>query len=109
MVLVKNINRPDPESDDHFSGYCQFQWDGELFNFPMGEAVSLTPEQAYGMFLWETRPMVNARGEELPSNFRDRTSTSSSGNAGMGTHLSLYDQKLGALGWEKSPAKRKRI
>jgi hypothetical protein len=100
-VWVKNGNKPEPESDDRFSGTCTFQYDGELYDFPPGKAVLLTPEQAWWMFLWDTRADVARNGSETPRNYRDKMSTSAMGNSGMGSQITLWEQKLAALGWTR--------
>lgn len=107
-VAVKNDNKPEPDSDDKFSGHCTFQHDGELYDFAPGKAVLLTPEVAYWMFLYDTRTDVR-NGIEEPRNYRDKMSTGVIGNSSMGSHTTLWDQKLAALGWEKDPRKRSRF
>lgn len=109
-VWVKNDNAAEPDSDDRFSGHCTFQMDGELWDFPPSKGVLLTPEQAWWMFLWDCRSEINARGEDQgPRNFRDKHSTAAVGNSGIGSQITLWQQKLAALGWEKAPNKAKRF
>ena len=98
-VLVKNLNKPEPNSEDKFSGHCTFQFDGQLIDFPPGKPKLLDPDAAWWMFLFDTRNDVNKRGEEIPRNFRDKFSTAAQGNSGIGQQITLWDQKLGALGW----------
>src|SRR5215469_11878637 len=70
-VWVKNTNVPEPNSDDHFSGTCSLQYDGELYDFPPGKGVLVSPEHAYWQWLWDTRSDVNERGQmSPPRNYR---------------------------------------
>lgn len=97
-VLVRNDNKPEPESRDRFSGHCQFQFDGELFDFPIGKGVALTADQAWFMFLFDTRTDRNGN-QEVPRNYRDKLSTASQGNSGLGAQQTLWQEKLASLGW----------
>lgn len=109
-VAVKNENRPEPDSDDLFSGHCTFQFGGELYDFPPGKAQVLLPGIAYWMFLFDTRTDIDKfTGQETPRNYRDKMSTGVLGNSGIGSHLTLYEQKLASLGWAHSKEKRKRF
>ena len=109
-VAVKNENRPEPDSDDRFSGHCTFQYGGELYDFPPGKAMVLLPEVAFWMFLFDTRTDINRHtGVETPRNYRDKMSTGVLGNSGIGSHITLYEQKLASLGWANNQAKRHRF
>jgi len=109
-VWAKNNNQPEPSSDDKFSGHCTFQMDGELFDFPPGKAVLLTPEQAWWIFLWDTRSEINSRNvDQGPRNYRDKHTTGAMGNSGIGSQITLWKQKLASLGWANKPDKEKRF
>lgn len=97
-VLVRNDNKPEPEARDKFSGFCTFQCDGELFDFPPGKAVALTADQAWWMFLYDTRTDRHGN-QEVPRNYRDKISTAAMGNSGLGAQQTLWQNKLAALGW----------
>ena len=108
-VVVRNLNKPEPDSDDRFSGHCTFQHDGELFDFPPGKPKLLDPAIAWWMFLFDTRSDTNKRGEETPRNYRDKMSTGAQGNSGISSHTTLWDAKLAALGWANDKRKAKRF
>ena len=107
-VAVKNENLPEKDSDDKFNGHCVFQHGGELYDFPPGKAMILLPEVAYWMFLFDTRTDINrATGVETPRNYRDKMSTGVLGNSGIGSHITLYEQKLASLGWTRSDKRQR--
>jgi len=108
-VLVRNDNKPEPDSDDKFSGNCTFQFDGELYDFPSGKAVALTADQAWWMYLYDTRSDLGRNKEEVPRNYRDKMSTAAIGNSGLGSQQTLWQSKLAALGWDKDKKKAERF
>lgn len=110
-VAVRNDNKPEPNSSDKFSGHCQFQYDGELYDFPPGKPVVISPEAAYHIFLFDTRNEVDRSGRELdkPRNYRDTMSTGAIGNSGIGQQPSLYMQRLMSYGWANDTDKQRRF
>lgn len=106
-VWVKNTNQPEPSSDDHFSGSCTLQYNGELYDFPPGKGVLVSPEHAFWQWLWDCRSDVNERGEiQSPRNYRDRMTTGAIGNSGIGNQITLYEAKKASLGWLGKKAHR---
>ncbi len=112
QVVVRNNNKPEPQSKDKFSGHCQFQYDGELYDFPIGTPVPLSPEAAFFLFLYDTRTEIDpntGRDTGVPRNYRDMVSTGQLGNLGIGNAPTLWVQRLMALGWANDPDKAKRF
>ena len=101
-VAVRNDNK-----DLH----CQFQYDGELFDFPPGVPVVISPEAAYHLFLYDTRTEVDKMGQdtERPRNYRDTMSTGAIGTSGLGQQTTLYMQRLLAYGWANDKEKAKQF
>lgn len=105
-VVVRNDNKPDPSMN--FSGNIQLQFDGELYNFPVGKPVIISPEAAYFFFLFDTRCEVDARGKDIPEKVRNRRdvwSTGSIGSSGIGQQPTLYMQRKMSLGWANDKRK----
>lgn len=111
-VAVRNDNKPEPNSDDKFSGHCQFQYGGELYDFPPGTPVIISPEAAYHIFLFDTRTELDKFGNEYDPpkhrNFRDTISTGQIGS-GIGQQSPLYMQRLMSYGWANNSTKAKRF
>lgn len=97
--------------NDNADLHVQIQYDGELFDFPPGEPVVISPEAAYHIFLFDTRTELDKYGQdtEKPRNYRDTMSTGAIGTSGLGQQTSLYMQRLLALGWANDPAKTKQF
>lgn len=93
--------------NDNKDLHCQFQYDGELYDFPPGEPVVISPEAAYHIFLFDTRTELDAYGRdtEKPRNYRDTMSTGAIGTSGLGQQTTLYMQRLLAYGWANSKDK----
>jgi len=99
-VIVRNDNKPDPNSG--WTGHIQFQYNGELYDFPPGKPQVIDAEAAYHMFLFDTRCEVDRLGKDIadrPRNYRDTFSTGSIGTSGIGQQPSLYMQRLMSYGW----------
>ena len=116
VVAVRNLNKPDPADPKkpdapRFSGHCQFQFDGELYDFPVGDVRTLSPEAAYFLFLYDTRTELDENGRDtgVPRNYRDMVSTGQLGNLGIGNAPTLWTQRLMALGWANNPDHAKRF
>src|SRR5258708_1563252 len=111
-VVVQNENKAEPQSKDKFSGHCQFQFDGELYDFPPGVPVMISPEAAYFLFLYDTRSEIDpntGRDTGVPRNYRDMVSTGQLGNLGIGNAPTLWVQRLMALGWANNSDFAKRF
>jgi hypothetical protein len=103
-VIVRNDNRPEDKTGG-WSGNIQFQFDGELYDFPPGKPVIIGAEAAYHLFLFDTRCERDQLGKDIPDrprNYRDTFSTGAIGNSGIGQQPTLYMLRLMSYGWANS-------
>jgi len=110
-VIAFNKNEPDPEHkiptawDEKgvpiewkgFSGDLELYYDGDPYNFPSMKGIELSPEAAWFLFAFDTRPT-----QDHPQGVNKRALK----GGGDKRDPDWYQTRLTALGWANDPKKR---